>query len=134
MKRPLIVFALVVFFILLIALIPGCSAVGDLSSSVQGSAAFNVVAEGKPGSGSWNPAKPSTAGQCRTLNTAETELIDRTMGLADVHQKMVRFCYDAQGNRIVNSENELCQQPIQKLEGVIESHVADVFVGYDIYN
>jgi hypothetical protein len=131
MKRSLLVLLLTgAFFVFLFGL-TGCGLAGqaseqDLTNAIGSS-------DNGPGSGKWVPPKPANQNQCAALNNTEHELAAETSKLLDTHSQTVLACYDENGKRIENSDNPLCNTPIQELEAEIENYSHDLAAGFTRY-
>lgn len=131
MKRFMIVGVLIGLFFAFVLAISSCSGLAEVDTS---SLANSISSQNGPGSGKWSPPEPANKNQCQQLFSVENDLIATTINMGETHPKVVAACYDAEGNRIENSDNPLCQEPVQVLEEAISRNIVDMLAGYKVYN
>ncbi len=129
MKRSMIVVGLLSLFLVVTLSIAACGISAEDATSNLGNA---IGGENGPGSGNWSPNKPTNQRQARLLNETLINLLDGIVANGTKHTQMILICYDGEGNRI-ETDNELCKQPIVELEETVRLQLDDFRAGYDVY-
>ena len=130
MKRSMILVGLMTLFLAVTISIGACGiSTQDATSNLSNS----VNSENGPGSGNWEPRKPANQRQARLLNETLVKMLDEIVVLGATHTQKILICYDEEGNRILDTGNELCEEPIKEIEIVLANYITDFRAGYGMY-
>ncbi len=130
MKRSMIVVGLMSLFLVVSISIAACGISTEDATSNLGNA---IGSENGPGSGNWSPNKPENQRQARLLNETLVKMVDEIVALGATHTQKILICYDKEGNRILDTGNELCKEPIKEIEVILANYMTDFRAGYGMY-
>lgn len=131
-KRWSILVGLLSFFIVIIFAFSACTALTEGANSGLTNAIGDKVA-GSPGSGSWQPPKPTDNNQCLKLHGNVTTLGEDTLQI--YHQMDQRFtkCYDENFKLRDGQEEAECKPIILRAGKAIDNHLIDFRIGNSVY-
>lgn len=127
MKRSMILLTLMTLFLTVVVGIVGCG----LSTDTAGDNLASSAGGGNgPGSGNWQPANPTNERQYQRLHQNVNRLAEESVKLGDQYVQMIRFCYDKEGNRIEDTNREVCNRSIKDVDAALNNNLKDFRAGY----